>query len=245
MQPFSIDVCLSPALFQFADKTENQIVLVVDVFRATTSMIAAFDHDAKSIVAVAGKKDALELKKRACLIAGEQDGIKLAYADLGNSPFDFESKILAGKNIAYLTTNGTKAIQLAAKENSLYLGAFSNLEALGKHLITLEKNVMILCAGWKSQFSLEDTICAGAFIEEISQRKLYTITSDAATVALNLWKSNKNNLTKALSDCKHARRLALLGYEKDIAYCARLNISNAIPFYEAGKIINLTNTKML
>lgn len=244
MQSLAIDVCLSPALFLFADKTENQIVVVVDVFRATTSMIAAFDHGAKSIIPVTGKKDALELKKKECLIAGEQDGIKLAYADLGNSPFDFESKALAGKNIAYLTTNGTIAIQLAAKENRLYLGAFSNLEALSKHLITQEKNVMILCAGWKSQFSLEDTICAGAFIQEISQSKIYTITSDAATVAMNLWKSYKNNLTKALSDCKHARRLTLLGYEKDISHCTRLNISNAIPFYENGKIINLTNTEM-
>lgn len=244
MQPLSLEVCLSPALFQFADKTENQIVVVVDVFRATTSMIAAFDHGVKSIIPVAGKKDALELKKKECLIAGEQDGIKLAYADLGNSPFDFESKALAGKNIAYLTTNGTKAIQLAAKENRLYLGAFSNLEALSKHLITLETNVMILCAGWKNQFSLEDTICAGAFIEEISRSKLFNTISDAASVALELWKSNKKNLKEALASCSHARRLTALGYERDIACCSRLNNSNAIPFYENGKIINLTNTEM-
>ncbi|MBE0662960.1 MAG: 2-phosphosulfolactate phosphatase [Bacteroidales bacterium] len=244
MQALSIEICLSPALFPFTDKKRNQIVVVVDVFRATTSMIAAFDYGAESIIPVASKKEALEGKKKGCLIAGEKDGIKHAYADLGNSPFDFDNRAIAGKNIVYLTTNGTKAIQLAAKENRLYLGAFSNLEALSKHLIKQQTHVLILCAGWKNQFSLEDTICAGAFVEEISQSKLFIITSDAAVVASNLWKANKKDLAQVLSTCNHARRLKALGYEKDIVQCTRLNISNAIPFYEDGKINNLINTEM-
>jgi 2-phosphosulfolactate phosphatase len=244
MQALSIEVCLSPALFPFTDKKINQIVVVVDVFRATTSMIAAFDHGAESIIPVASKKEALELKKQGCFIAGEKDGIKLGYADAGNSPHDFEQRVIGGKSIAYLTTNGTKAIRLAASEYNLYLGAFSNLAALSKHLIKQQADVIILCAAWKNQFSLEDTFCAGAFVEYLTQSKQFRMNSDAAEVALKLWRSNKKNLTKALSGCTHARRLTALGYEKDIIHCTRLNTSNAIPFYESGRIINRINPEM-
>lgn len=239
MQSLSIEVCLSPALFPFINKKDNQIVVVVDVFRATTSMIAAFDHGAKEIIPVAEVDEARSLKQKGFVVAGERDGTKLEFADYGNSPIEFETKDIKGKTLVFTTTNGTSALKHAAVDHTVFIAAFSNLKSLSKHLIQLQANVLILCAGWKNQFSLEDTLCAGALSELLSDTDKFRLAGDAALAALSLWQASAQNLTDVLGNAEHAKRLRNLGQEKDIAFCLQHDTSAAIPVFRNGILIDI------
>jgi len=241
MQSLSIEVCLSPALFPFTHKNDNQIVVVVDVFRATTSMIAAFDHGVTEIIPVASVDEALALKQKGFVVAGERDGKKLDFADYGNSPLEFETKDINGKTLVFTTTNGTSALKLAAENHTVFIAAFSNLKALSKHLIHQKASVLILCAGWKNQFSLEDTLCAGALTDLFLESGRFRLAGDAALAALNLWHTSFQNLTEVLGNADHANRLRNLGQEKDIAFCLQLDTSSAIPVFHNDILIDIKN----
>jgi 2-phosphosulfolactate phosphatase len=241
MQFLSIEVCFSPALFPFIHKKDNQILVVVDVFRATTSMIAAFDHGTKEIIPVASVDEARTLKQKGYLVAGERDGIKLEFADFGNSPLEFETKSITGRSIVFTTTNGTGALKLAAADHTVYLAAFSNLNALSKHLIHQKANVLILCAGWKNQFSFEDTLCAGALTDLLTGTGKFLPEGDATRAALSLWHTTAQNLTEESGNAEHAKRLRNLGQEKDIERCLQLDTSTAIPVFRNGILTDIKN----
>lgn len=230
---------MSPALFPFIHKKDNQIVVVVDVFRATTSMIAAFDHGAKEIIPVASVDEARTLKQKGFVVAGERDGIKLEFGDFGNSPLEFETTEIKGKTLVFTTTNGTSALKLAALDHAVYIAAFTNLNVLSKHLAQQNVHLLILCAGWKNQFSLEDTLCAGALTDLLEGTGKFIPEGDATRAALNLWNRSAQNLTEILRNSEHANRLINLGQEKDIDFCLKHDTSNAIPVFHNNKLIDI------
>jgi 2-phosphosulfolactate phosphatase len=244
MQLLNVEVCLSPALFPFIHKIDNQIVVVVDVFRATTSMIAAFDNGVKEIIPVASVDEARAFNQKGFKVAGERDGSKLDFANFGNSPPEFETKDINGKTLVFTTTNGTSALKLAAEDHTVFIAAFSNLKALSKHLIHQKANVIILCAGWKNQFSLEDTLCAGALTDLLLKSGRFRLAGDAARAAIKLWHTSANNLAEVLGNAEHANRLRNLGQEKDIAICLQLDTSSAIPVFQNDILIDLKNHEL-
>ena len=241
MQSLSIEVCLSPALFPFIHKKDNQIVVVVDVFRATTSMIAAFDHGTQEIIPVASVDEARKLKQEGFMVAGERDGIKLEFADFGNSPLEFETKEIKGKTLVFTTTNGTSALKLAAVNHTVFIAAFTNLKSLSKHLAKQKAHILILCAGWKNQFSLEDTLCAGALADLLLEAGRFKLGGDATQAALTLWRTSAQDITEVLGNSEHAKRLKTLGQDKDIAFCLQHDASTAIPVFHNDTLIDIKN----
>lgn len=241
MHLLSVEVCLSPALFPFKQRKERQITVVVDVFRATTSMVAAFDNGINEIIPVERVDEAHTFKQKGFEVAGERDGIKLEFADYGNSPLEFETRNIKGKSLVFTTTNGTRALILAAKESRVFIASFSNLKALSKHLIQESENVIILCAGWKNQFSLEDTLCAGALTKLLLESVIFRPAGDATQAALDLWRTSLHNLYEVLGNSAHAIRLRNLGQEHDISYCLKRDSSIAIPTFHNGKLIDINN----
>lgn len=144
----SVEACFSPKLYEHRLTKDNFIVVIVDILRATTSICAAFDHGVDKIIPVAGIEKAREYKEKGYIVACERDGKILDFADVGNSSSDFLKDSFKGKTIAYSTTNGTKAINLASDAKEIIIGSFTNLTAISDWLTEKKKNVVILCAAW-------------------------------------------------------------------------------------------------
>jgi 2-phosphosulfolactate phosphatase len=235
----TIEVCLTPALYKHIHTVSNFGVIVIDVLRATTSITTAFDYGVKEIYPVSTDAEAIHLKEMGYLVAAEQDGITLEYADFGNSPFYFQNKDLYNKIIAYKTTNGTQTIKMLDNSETVVIASFLNLHAVVNWFKDRNMNVVLLCSGWKNKFNLEDTLLAGAFTSIFSKMPQYSIECDAAHATLDLWKIAKSNPVEYIQKAMHRERLRKLGLDDVLDFCFKTNISNSIPVYDGNKIINI------
>lgn len=228
----SIEVCLSPALYKYKTTNDDFIVVIVDVLRATTSFCAAFDAGAKSVIPVSGLDELLEYKNKGYLTAAERNGIRVDFADFGNSPSVFLQSDLKAKELAYSTTNGTQAVEMAKSSGNIVVAAFVNLSAVSNWLISQNKNVLILCSGWKNTFSLEDTLCAGALVESLEQSGKLKHICDASGASLSLWLLSKNNLQEVVEKANHYQRLVKLSQLADLQHCFQINVSEVVPVWD-------------
>lgn len=234
----TIEVCYTPALFPYITTQEPYIVVIVDILRATTSICAAFENKVKKIIPVPNYEKAREFKENGYIVASEKEGIVMDFADFGNSPFNFLKKQLQGKIIAYCTTNGTKAIKMANNSHKTVIGSFLNLTALSKWLIKQNKNVVILCSGWKNKFNLEDSIFSGALAEKILLSDNFITHCDSALGAIDLWDISKDNLLKYIEKASHRHRLKKLVLDDVLEYCFTPDTSDVIPVFENNAIVN-------
>ncbi len=236
----TIEVCFTPALFEYKLTQENYIVVVTDILRASTSIVSAFQNKVKSIIPVAGPEEAKAYKACGFLVAAERDGVVLDFADFGNSAFNFMTPEVVGKTIAYSTTNGTKSIQLAAEHaEQVAVGAFTNLTAMAEWLHKQEKNVVILCAGWKQKFNLEDSFYAGALVEKLNAFDNMEIICDSANVALDMWRIGKNNPLEYIEKALHRHRLKKLGLDDVLPYSFEIDTTPVVPVLQGDEIVNV------
>jgi len=233
-----LEVCFTPGLYQHRDIQNNFIVVVVDILRAGTSMCSAFANGVKKIIPVDDLEKAQKFKSLGYLVAGERDGLKLDFADFGNSPYEFKRETIDGETLVYTTTNGTRSIDMAKSTDSLVIGSFTNIRYVSNWLISQKKSVVILCSGWKNTFSLEDAVYSGALVEKLTNDSNYGITGDSVFAALNLWKSAKDNLESFLRMGSHYERLRRIGAEKDLEFAIQLNTTPVIPVLEKDHLIN-------
>lgn len=222
----TIDVCLSPDLMHLYT-VQDHAVVVVDILRATSCMTTAFAHGISTIAPFADLKECLAMKAKGYYTAGERDGKKVEGFDLGNSPFEYQHPELKGKNIAFTTTNGTQAIAKSIGAREIIIGSFLNLTAVINHLKTLPHNVLVVCAGWKGKFNLEDTLFAGAVVEKLKAE--LTQACDAPLAAQHLYNQAKDNMVDFLKDSSHVKRLGKLGISKDIEFCLTPDQYNVVP----------------
>jgi 2-phosphosulfolactate phosphatase len=230
-----VTVCISPALYSFYAQKEA-IVIIVDIFRATTSMCAAFNNGARSIRTVATVEEAIHYKEKGYLVAAERNVKKCNFADFGNSPFDFSHEKVADKEIIFTTTNGTQAVQMALDADEILIGAFSNITTLTNHCNSKKKNVLILCSGWNNRFCLEDTLFAGALTEKLIKTGKFCSDSDATLAALELWKIAQPDLLNYICSTEHYERLKSNGLENSVEYCLTEDTTPVLPVY--NKISN-------
>jgi 2-phosphosulfolactate phosphatase len=225
----TIDVCFSPALYAGSHRAEA-VVVVVDVFRATTTIAAAFANGARSIRPVATVAEAEAYKAGGWLVGAERNVRRCPFADFGNSPFDYTADKVAGKDIVFTTTNGTKAIRCAAAAYRVITGAFVNLQAVADYCLREERDVVVLCSGWENRVNIEDTLFGGALVDAM-QAHGYQPAGDAALIALSLWKAGRDDLRKYIEQSEHVARMKANGLEKDIACCLTLNRSTLVPVF--------------
>jgi 2-phosphosulfolactate phosphatase len=214
-----LEVCFLPSLLSTVRHKSDRNVVVVDILRATTAMCTAFGFGAASLVPVTGEGEAIEKKQQGWLVAGEQDGIKLPFADFGNSPLEFRNPLIRGKEIIFCTTNGTRAINLAKDYGTVLIASFVNLEAVCGFLKRDQKDVIILCAGWKNEFSLEDAIFAGAMADLLVNAYGFVPESDSTLASMTLWDHSAANLMKTISMSTHFLRLLGIEGRKGLKYC--------------------------
>jgi len=225
----NIKVCLSPSLFPiYCDR--KSIVVVVDVLRATSAICTALDLGVQSIRPVSTLEDALDFKdKEDYVLAAERNGKIVRGFDLGNSPTEYSRQSLEGKKMVLTTTNGTRAINIAKRDHPVVVGSFLNLAVLTNYLIEQDKNIIILCAGWKGDFCLEDTLFAGALTEKLVKNERFFFENDSTANSLMLYQKAKGNMFDFLKDSQHRKRLEHLGIENDIRYCLEQNKLNVVP----------------
>lgn len=234
----SVEVCFSPKLYEHRLTKDNFIVVIVDILRATTSICAAFDHGVEKIIPVAGIDKAREFKENGYIVACERDGKVLDFADVGNSPSDFLLDSFKGNTIAYSTTNGTKAINMASDADEIVIGSFTNISAIALWLNKQNKNVVILCAAWKGLFNLEDSLFAGALSEKLLDTGHFETECDSVKAALDLWSLGKGDLAGYLSKSSHRNRLKHLVSDEDFQYTVTLDSNSVIPILQADYLIN-------
>ncbi len=229
-----IEVCLSPELIHLYP-LENTIVVVVDIFRATSCMVTAFAHGVKSIIPVAKVEECAQYQAQGYLAAAERDAHKMPGFDLDNSPFSYMAPNLKGKTIAMTTTNGTLAITKSKSAAKVAIGSFLNLNAIAQYLISQPNNVIIHCAGWKGKPNMEDSLFAGALIETL--KEYYQTDDDTTIIAQKLYNLKRNNLEIAVANSSHVRRLQRLGIQKDIAFCLNKSIYDVVPVLVGGELV--------
>jgi len=227
-QTRSIEVCNSPALMNLYEYSDS-IVVIIDVLRATSSMCVAFEHGAERIVPVAGVEETRKYKEKGFVIAAERDGEMIPGFDFGNSPFSFMGDAVKGKSIAISTTNGTQAIHAAKNAKQIVIGSFLNLDALCDWLIRQDSDVLCLCSGWKNRFNLEDTLFAGAVVNQLKKTGVFVSHCDSAIAAEHLYVMAKDDMYDFLENSSHRKRLKRLHIERDIEFCLTPNQTRVIP----------------
>lgn len=233
-----IDVCFSPALYPVYHNPEA-IVVVVDVFRATTTMAAAFKNGVRSIRPVATVEEAQEYKAKGWLVGAERNVKRCDFADFGNSPFDYTPEKVAGKDVIFTTTNGTRAITIARSAYRVITGAFINLQAVADYCLAHERDVVVLCSGWQDKVNTEDTLFGGALVDTLAQTGKYDPATDAAAIARDMWTTNKENLIAYLDPTDHMARLKANHLEDAVPYCLTLSSTDVVPelTIEEGELV--------
>lgn len=230
----TIEVCLTPELLHQHAVVEK-VAVVVDVLRASSTMITAFAHGLDRLMPVAYVEGCLALRRLGYLSAGERDGAKVEGFDFGNSPYDVMNGNLKGKSLAMTTTNGTLAIERSKAAKKLAIGAFLNLSAVTNYLRELDEPVLIVCAGWKGFMNLEDTLFAGALVSELADA--YEIQGDTALAAQLLYKGSQDNLFEVISQTSHAQRLKKLNAEKDMRFCLKKDEYEVVPILDSEHLV--------
>jgi 2-phosphosulfolactate phosphatase len=225
-----IDVCLTPELLHLHD-IENTIVVVVDIFRATSCMTTAFAHGVEAIIPVATIDECVIYQQQGYLAAAERDGKTPEGFDFDNSPFNYMTERVNG------ATNGTLAITKSKSAVKVMIGSFLNLGALTTYLKDQQYDVLVLCAGWKGKPNLEDTLFAGALVERLQDE--FIVEEDAALMAQRLYNLGKSDLLSFVATSSHVKRLQRLGIQKDISYCLQHDLYDVLPVLRGNALVKM------
>jgi 2-phosphosulfolactate phosphatase len=226
---------MSPLQYHLYERPGNLVVLI-DVIRATTVFSAALFHGAIKVVPVADIEKAMAFREHGFLTAGERNSYKLEGFDFGNSPLEFSNAKVKGQSIAITTTNGTQALAVVPAGTEVVTGAWVNQQALLQFLRSCECDVLLLCSGWKFATCIEDTLFAGQIAHELLSGN-FCHSSDSVSIAITLAKQAKERELEFILE--HSPRLKLK-YEmlkNDIAYCLQKDAAPLVPRLVEGAFV--------
>ena len=226
---YRVEVCFTPGQYPLYAE-DMGIVVVIDILRATSAMVAAFDNGVEKIIPVSTIEEARKfIGKPGYIAAAERDGEIVEGFSYGNSPLAYIDEDLTGKTIVMTTTNGTKAINLAMDARLLVIGSFLNLTALTDWLLQQNDNILLLCSGWKDKFNLERLLESGKFgVEE-----------DSSIAAKYMYLAAKENVMGILKAAPRRRRIDQLKMHADVKYCLTQDQCNVIPVLRNGELVRL------
>lgn len=235
----NLHTVLTPSLLDLYE-VHDSIVVIIDVFRATTTMATALYNGASKIIPVDSAELCIEMgKQTGGITAGERDGKIIPGLAYGNSPSEYPRSFIENKTLVITTTNGTKLLHMALKQGAkeVITGSFPNLSKVVSFLKEQNANIILGCSGWKNRFNIEDTLFAGAVIEEIKDQ--FTIHCDSSYMANNLYNMHKADLPNYIKTLTHWHRLAAYGLEEDMLYCISKDVAPSLPIFKNGALIDL------
>lgn len=238
-KPF-LHTVLSPKLLDIYD-INNSIVVIIDVFRATSTIATALFNGAAKVIPVDAVDKCITIGNATpnSITAGERDGKVIEGLQYGNSPAEYPKSFIEGKTLVLTTTNGTKLLHMALKNGAseVITGSFPNLNAVCEYLKQQQKNVFLGCSAWKDRFNLEDTLFAGAVINEVKEH--FTIHCDSSLMAQQMYLNHKKDMYAFARLTTHWHRLSQYGLEKDLEYCVTPNVANVLPIFKSGSLVVL------
>jgi 2-phosphosulfolactate phosphatase len=235
-----VDIQLSPSPPNL-HLLSNQVVVVIDVLRATSTMVHTMSQGALEIIPVATVEEAFQMAKvfhrSSVILGGERGSKRIQGFDLGNSPQEYVAEKVKGKKLILTTTNGTKAFHFVSSGKDILVGSFFNIGAIAQKCLELDRELFIFPSGDEGKFSLEDTVCGGMLIELIIKKGKMPITlTDASQCARILYQRLGTNLVETFRLSHHGKELINRGFEEDLAYCAQIDTTDIVPEFKDGVI---------
>lgn len=224
---------------------EPAAVAVIDVLRASSTVVEALANGAVAVVPVASRAEALRRAARPdiadALLCGERRGVRIRGFELGNSPGEFTARRVAGRTLVMSTTNGTPAMlrwQRPVGGPSVVLAAFLNLNAVAEFLAGVAGDVVVQCSGRRRRFSLDDALCAGELAQAVVRRRrgVGVPIGDGAQAAMALARELGGARERTLRESAAGRALAALDLEGDVEFCAMLDRHALVPELREGRI---------
>ncbi len=226
-----IDVALLPEHVS-PERIRTDSLIMVDVLRASTTIVAAFESGARSIRPVLSVEDARELASKLpeALLCGERHGLPPEGFDLGNSPLGYTSEVVQDRDLIFTTTNGTRALSMLRGAQQVFIGSITNRSSVCEAVESMDTT--IICAGTDRQVSLDDCYVAGCMVEWMIQRgheptETAQQVLDASRESLRVHGSH----FEVLRTTTHGKRLCDLGFEDDIRQAASIDSDRLVPKY--------------
>jgi len=239
----TINVHLLPALVE-PHELAGKLVVVIDVLRATTTIIHALAAGAKEVVPLLEIDEARDLAAKLsgqAVLGGERGGKRIEGFDLGNSPLEYTPSAVREKTLVFTTTNGTRAMLRCAQARRILIAGFVNFSAICRELVE-ELDIEIVCAGTDGHVTREDTLLAGAIVEEVGQavpdgvrQAEPALRNDQAEIAADAWRtaagtlSGRDPLSAALRESHGGRNLIEIGQANDIDLAAQIDRFDIVP----------------
>jgi 2-phosphosulfolactate phosphatase len=219
------------------------VCVVVDVLRASSSIVTLLERGCEAVVAAADTGEARKLHAAlpGYLLCGEEHGLPPSGFDYGNSPVEFSRLNLAGKSAVLATSNGTRVLAaLAAEPPAVLVGCLLNRTAVARAALAiagargLDITVVCSAAYGGSVFVLEDALGAGAIADAALEADPALVAGDAARFARDAFALSKARIGEAVRSAYHAQELVDIGLGEDVAYCGQLDTSTVAPLLERG-----------
>jgi 2-phosphosulfolactate phosphatase len=227
----NLSICYLPAQWLALDEATRResVCVVIDVIRATSTIVAALAHGATGIRPVAGVTEAEQLKAQRpeLILAGERHGRALPGFDLGNSPRAVNAETVSGREIILTTTNGTQALTACRGARAVVTSSLLNLTATAEKLRALGPPWIVLCAGFEGDFGLDDAIVAGALAEALDEPSPFTA----------LYRSVRGDLAATLLGSNAGRELVKIGLQDDVPFCAERDRFMLVPLLDANGVL--------
>jgi 2-phosphosulfolactate phosphatase len=231
-----LNVYFTPSAIVSTESSPNDIYIVIDVIRATTSMAVMFDQGAARVFVAGTIEEAREAAQKipGVLLCGERNVQPVPGFDYGNSPVQFSQVDLTGRELIMTTTNGTRAFYACPLDSTRLAGSFYNAEAVALKALTMAKdqggNISLVCSGELDYFALDDAVCAGYLALELQRLQGQVIPLDldeSALAAIALYEAFEP--PKVIDYCNSAQAVILGGLPDDPPFCMRTSVSQSVP----------------
>jgi len=226
----------------------DDIYIVVDAIRCTTTLSVIFEQGALRVFVAGSIEQARWAAKEhpGRILCGERNARAIPGFDYSNSPVQFSTIDLAGRELILTTTNGTRAFYACPQESILLAGSFYNARAVAAHALELgyeqNKNIAVVCSGELDYFALDDATCAG-YIAHIMQQhhtmheRTLPKKDDGQTSPLHIHESVEAAIAlfevykppKIMNHCNSARSVIEVGLIDDVYFCMQMSKSECIP----------------
>ena len=236
-----LDVFMTPAEALPAELA-GRTVVVIDVLRASSSIVEAMASGARTIFPVTSIEEAIRLAntlgRDEVLLCGERRSLTIEGFDLGNSPAEFTPERVAGKTLVMTTTNGTASMAAAAGAGRVVIGALLNLAAVVEDLARTGAEPVFLCSGREGRFALDDAVAAGRMVAALVEANPSTewVMNDGARAALALGRAWSDDARTLFAESAAGRQIAEAGLESDLAFCAQTDLRDVLPVLQDRSI---------
>ncbi|MCP4566954.1 MAG: 2-phosphosulfolactate phosphatase [FCB group bacterium] len=216
---------------------KDRPVVILDIFRASTSITAALAAGAEKILVAGSMAEAEKLKSAADsvpVMAGERSGFRIEGYDLGNSPREMLPDNVSGKTVIFNSTNGTKLLRRFDHFETVIVGSFVSMMATVDYLSRFENDPVVCCAGTVGRESNEDTLAAGLLISSLDRPE--SVLDDAAVSAVRLVQNSQGDWVKWARHSFHGRYLASIDLAEDLDFCLDLDRFHFVPV-KSGEVL--------